>query len=97
MNTNSCLLSTFSSLSSMSRERRKRISVILIVSLIIKFTKVFWQTFQTSEKDLTKTYNVSSNFIKRSERVNTECSKLAKKDILRPSYIEPENFVTLER
>ena len=72
------------------------ISVMSIVTFEI-IIKVSWNATEVVNDDLRKSFKISSNFSKRIERVNLECSRLARKNKLRSSYIEPQNFITLER
>ena len=72
------------------------ISVMSIVTFEI-IIKLSWNATEVVNDDLRKSFKISSNFSKRIERVNLECSRLARNNKLRSSYIEPQNFITLER
>ena len=73
--------------------------LIVIISLeIMIMIKTFWLTQHKATDDLkVRSPKIASIFSKRAERVLLECSKLSRSKRLRLSYIEPENFLTLER
>ena len=78
---------------------RYRMMLIVIISFkIMIMIKTLWFTQHTKEDDIKfKKPKIASIFSKRAEKVLLECSKLSKSKRLRLSYIEPENFLTLER
>ena len=73
--------------------------LIVIISFeIMIMIKTLWFTQHTTGDDLKfEKPKIASIFSKRAEKVLLECSKLSKSKRLRLSYIEPENFLTLER
>ena len=69
--------------------------VIIFFEMIIK---TFWfRKHKTTDDPIVQSPKIATIFSKRAEKVLLECSKLAKSKRLRSSYIEPENFLTLER
>ena len=77
--------------------------MMLIVMLIMTFEimmKTLLFTQQTTTNDDLRDQGpakIGSIFSKRAEKVQLECSKLVNSNRRRLSYIEPENFLTLER
>ena len=73
--------------------------VMLIVIISFKvMIKTFWFKQHTAADDLrVQSKKFATIFSKRADKVLLECSKMSKSKRFRLSYIEPENFLTLER
>ena len=71
--------------------------LIVIISLELMI-KTLWFKQHTAKDDLrVRSKKVAPIFSKRAEKVLLECSKMSNSKRFRLSYIEPENFLTLER
>ena len=82
----------------MSRLSGKYMMMLIVIIYVEIMIKSFWFTQHMTTEDLrVQSPKIASIFSKRAEKVLLECSKLAKSQRLRSSYIEPENFLTLER
>ena len=82
----------------MSRLIGKYMMILIVIIYFEIIIKTFWFKKSKTTDDLSvQSPKIASIFSKRSEQVLLECSKLAKSKRLRSSYIEPENFLTLER